>query len=407
MEIGMKNVILMTIDACRKDLFGWYGNESGLTPFMDSLEGKSIKFTNAQAIGPYTQASFPGILSSSYYLDFGFQEKCPRERVLVSEVIKKAGVITVGMNSNPYLSDYFGWNRGWDLFVDFMDQKVTPKFPFIRGDRINRKAKVWLKSYKMSKSDKPFFLWIHYMDMHEPYIPKRENIELVDSSVGLRSEDEMFDLFKNVLLKRDVSDTDKVALLKNLYLAKIKEIDKHVEQFFNILDDLDFLKNSTIIITTDHGDEFNDHGSLSHDSTMYSELIDEPLLIYDADREKPITSDTLVSNLDIPPTITHLLNAEPSEKWQGHSLLPLGDYSGSGCYGEAIEKKGHGESKEKKEVHYYREGEFKIIYRQSGDIWEMYDLGKDPKELNNIVDASPVSAEMKKKIEPRIKRASK
>jgi len=402
----MKNVILLTIDACRKDLFGWYGNKLGLTPFMDSLEGKSIKFTNAQAIGPYTQASFPGILSSSYYLDFGAQEKCPRERVLISEVLKKAGIITVGMNSNPYLSSYFGWNRGWDLFVDFMDQKVTPKFPFIKGDRVNRKAKVWLKSYKMSKSEKPLFLWLHYMDMHEPYIPKKENIEVMDSSAGL-GEDKMFDLFSNVLLKRDVSDTDKVRLLKNLYLAKIREIDNHVEQLFNILDDLGFLKDSTIIITTDHGDEFNDHGSLSHDSTMYAELIDEPLLIYEAGRDEPITSDMLVSNLDIPPTITHLLNVEPSGKWQGHSLLPLRDFPVRGCYGEAIEKKGHHESKEKKEVHYYREREFKIIYRESDDIWEMYDLGKDPKELNNIADDSPLAAEMKNKIEPRIRRASK
>ena len=69
----MKNVILLTLDATRKDVLGCYGNENNLTPFIDSLQDKSIKFTRGQSIGPYTQASFPGILTSSYYLEYGNQ----------------------------------------------------------------------------------------------------------------------------------------------------------------------------------------------------------------------------------------------------------------------------------------------------------------------------------------------
>ena len=65
----MKNVILLTIDTLRKDVMGLYGSTKGLTPFIDSIENKCIKFTKAQTIAPYTQASFPGILTSSYYFD--------------------------------------------------------------------------------------------------------------------------------------------------------------------------------------------------------------------------------------------------------------------------------------------------------------------------------------------------
>lgn len=67
----MKNVILMNLDARRKDGFGCYGSQAGLTPFIDSLLDKYIKFSQAQAIGPYTQASFPDILTSSYYMEYG------------------------------------------------------------------------------------------------------------------------------------------------------------------------------------------------------------------------------------------------------------------------------------------------------------------------------------------------
>ena len=131
---------------CRKDVFGCYGNNTELTPFLDSLESKSIKFTKAQAIGPYTQASFPGILTSSYYLEYGWQKRCPSQRVFISEVVKRAGIVTAGFHSNPYLCGFFGWNRGWDMFFDSMQEKVTPKVPFLKGDKINMKAEAWLSS---------------------------------------------------------------------------------------------------------------------------------------------------------------------------------------------------------------------------------------------------------------------
>ena len=108
----MKNVVLLTIDCCRKDVLGCYGSEARLTPFMDSLQEKCTIFTKTHAVGPYTQASFPGILASSYSLEYGWRQKRPKQQVLVSEVLSKGGVATAGFHSNPYLSDYFGWNRG-------------------------------------------------------------------------------------------------------------------------------------------------------------------------------------------------------------------------------------------------------------------------------------------------------
>ena len=210
----MKNAILLTIDTLRKDVLGCYGNEDRLTPFIYSLQDKCIRFTKAHSPGPYTQAAFPGILTSSYYLEYGRQKMLSEKRVLISEVLKKAGIATAGFHSNPYLSEYFGWNRGWDVFYDSMEDEVDDKVPYIKSGEINSKASAWLSSHTRGALEyKPFFLWVHYMDVHEPYVPERKYIDMVDPSINL-DEVEMFRLFKDVVLKRDVSDREVVEILK-------------------------------------------------------------------------------------------------------------------------------------------------------------------------------------------------
>ena len=399
----MKNVILLTIDTLRKDILGCYGNKDGLTPFIDSLQNKCIKFTNAQSTGPYTQASFPGILTSSSYLEYGRQKKCSPKRTLISEVLKKSGITTAAFHSNPYLCGYFGWNRGWDIFYDSMQDEVSDKIPYIKGNGINHKVDQWLSSYSKNNNYRPFFLWTHYMDVHEPYTPAKEYLNKVDPSINL-SEDEMLDLFKNIILKRDVSDKETVKLLRKLYDAGVCETDNYVKGFFSILERYNVLKDTAIIITTDHGDEFGEHGGLSHDGKMYSELISSPLLIYRYNRTQGEVCDNLVSNIDISPTILHLFGLESFEKFRGHSMLPLKNYPQNGVFGEAIGKTSSHEKETDKPIYFYQEDNLKIIYRENDQSWEMYNLNEDSQELNNLIKTSTKSKYMKKKLMPYINR---
>ena len=396
----MKNVILLTIDTLRKDVLGCYGNQNKLTPFIDSLQNKCIKFTNAQSTGPYTQASFPGLLTSSYYLEYGRQKKCSPKRTLISEVLKKSGITTAGFHSNPYLCGYFGWNRGWDIFYDSMQDEVNDKIPYIKGDGINHKVDQWLSSYIKDDHYRPFFLWTHYMDVHEPYIPAKEYLNKVDPLINL-SEDEMLNLFKEVILKRDVSNKETVKLLKKLYDAGVRETDDYVKNFFKILEKYGVLKDSVVIITTDHGDEFGEHNGLSHDGKMYSELIDSPLLTYYYNCTQEVC-DNLVSNIDIPPTMLYLFGLEPLEAFKGHSFLPLENYPQKGAFGEAIGKTSNQEKETDKPIYFYQENDLKIIYREDNQSWEMYNLNEDPQELNNLIDISAKSEDMKKKIMSQI-----
>ncbi|MFC1912329.1 sulfatase [Chloroflexota bacterium] len=401
----MKNVILLTIDALRKDVLGCYGNKKGLTPFIDSLQDKCTRFTKGQATGPYTQASFPGILTSSYYLEYGKPKGLAPERTLISEPLQKAGLTTAAFHSNPYMCEMLGWNRGWDVFYDSLKDEVDSRIPYIRGNIINAKVSDWLSSHVRDRKYESFFLWLHYMDIHEPYMPEKKYIDIIEPSLTV-SQDEMYNLFENTLLKRDASDPEKVTLLKKLYDIHVREVDTYVQEFFRALEKLGILNDSIIIITNDHGDEFGEHGGLSHDDKMYSELIDMPLLIYNPGKEKGEVCDNLVSSIDISPTIVHLFGIEPVADFEGHSLLPLENYLQKGVFGEAIDQLSQRGGDLEKDIYFYREGDLKIIYRANLDAWELYDLKKDLDELSNIVSISSQAEDLKSKLRPRARRWS-
>jgi arylsulfatase A-like enzyme len=284
-----------------------------------------------------------------------------------------------------------------------MQDEVSDKIPYIKGDGINHKVKQWLTSYTENDNYLPFFLWTHFMDVHEPYIPARKYLDRIDPSIDL-SEDAMLNLFKEVILKRDISDHKIVKLLKRLYNAGVCETDDYVKDFFNLLEKYGVLKDSIIIIATDHGDEFAEHGGLSHDGKMYSELIGSPLLICSYNHSQGEVYNSPVSNLDIPPTILHLFGLEPLNEFKGHSLLPLENYPQKGVFGEAINKLSSHEKETDKPIYFYQEDNLKIIYREIDQSWEMYDLNEDPQELNNLIKVSIKTEYMKKKLMPYINR---
>ncbi|MFC1498620.1 sulfatase [Verrucomicrobiota bacterium] len=401
----MKNVVLLTIDTLRKDVLGCYGNKDNLTPFLDSIKDKSTVFTKAHSVAPYTQASFPGILTSSYLFDYPLNRNLSPKRTLISEALRKKDIQTAGFHSNPYLCSFFGWNRGWNHYYDSMDDDVSDMCPYIDGETINKKADAWLSS-NTTGDYKPFFMWVHYMDVHEPYIPARKYVEKVDQSIN-KSDDELFKLFQDVLLKRDTSNPEIVELFRKLYHAHVCQVDEYTGMLIDVLKKNNVLEDTTVIITTDHGDEFGDHGSLSHDGKFFSELVNIPLVIYNHESANGQNIDTLVSGLDTSPTILDMFGLDPEENFQGQSLLPLENYPEKPCFGESVGKLSHKIKETDKPAYFCRDKDMKIMYREEDDKWEMYDLSEDPAEKNNIIDTSPQADEMKAKLKPRIKRETK
>jgi arylsulfatase A-like enzyme len=171
---------------------------------------------------------------------------------------------------------------------------------------------------------------------------------------------------------------------------------------YSLLESYGHLNDTVVIITADHGEEFSEHGGLSHDGKMCAELIDVPLLIYNPSLAQGLVCDSVVSTVDVSPTILHSFGLDPVPAFQGHSLLPFEEYPKNEAFGEAIDKHGPTERGASHGVFFYREGDLKVIYREKDDSWELYDLKKDPKELNNAVNESPQFEAMKAKLMPRI-----
>ena len=114
------NIILITVDSLRSDHLGFMGYEKDISPNLDNLAQESSVFNQAFAVGPVTPHSFPSILTSTYPLDFQGPKKIDRPRRVISEILKEHGFLTVAFHSNAYLSDFFGYNKGWDYFEDII-----------------------------------------------------------------------------------------------------------------------------------------------------------------------------------------------------------------------------------------------------------------------------------------------
>jgi len=405
------NVVLLTIDTLRQDAVGCYrrdGHEEdkSLTPFIDSVAAEAIRFTGMQAVGPYTQASFPGILTSSYYLDWGRQKMCPKERTLISEVALRAGLTTAGIHSNPYISAFFGWRRGWDYFYDSMEEEVTDEVPYVTGDVINRKVARWLEGHTAGGNSAPFFLWVHYMDVHEPYVPTEDYLARVDPTLSL-SPEAMMTLFRDVLLARKVDDREKVAQLRALYRAKVGQVDDYTKELVHLLQEAGVWEETSFILTSDHGDEFAEHGGLSHDGKFYRELVTVPCLIRAPHQTEAGVSDTVVSNLDLPPTICHVAGIPIPDTFQGRSLLPLDRYEAGPCFGEAMDKVGAHEAKDNVPTYYCQQGPCKVIYREREDRWDGYNLAEDPAEQEPRGMDTPAFEALQALLRPRLRRWEK
>lgn len=384
----MKNVILFTIDTLRRDVFGCYGNKEGLTPFFDSIKDNLMIFNNMYSVGPYTQAAFPGILASGYYMDFtkNPQPVLSPKRLLISEALKKNKIYTAGFHSNPYMSDFFGWKRGWNTFYDGLTGAVDEMYPYMRSFVINEKVESWMNGYLGEDDYEPFFLWMHYMDVHEPYVPEKDNVEKVEPSLASMTAEEMFALYKNTVIPRDVSDSSKVDTLQKLYKAHVYEVDQGARDLFELLKKNEILEDTIIIFTSDHGDEFNDHGGLSHDGKFFNELVRVPFMIFDTDIKETQYVDQIASNVDIPPTILKMFNLPNDPKFKGNPILPLDEYKTRGAFGEAIGKLTHQAKPSDKPAYYYTDGKYKITYREEDEKFELYDLVNDVNEKTNIFD---------------------
>lgn len=410
----VEGVLLVTVDALRADHCGFAGYDRGTTPFLDSLAVDSLVFESAFAVGPGTPSSFASLFSSRYPLEFGGYEGFSAGRPSLPEHLNRRAVTTLGIHSNPYLSRHYGYDRGFDRFEDSFDEADEPGLL----DRVKTEAGALLSrhetAYRLGRrlflaavdEEKPYvdaaettdrvlgalsgapdrsFCWAHYLDVHEPYRPPDEHLDRELPRERVEALNERVQADDPALSDGELAD------LEALYDGELRYVDAELERLFDALEERGRLEDTAVVITADHGEEFLDHGRLGHHPTLYDELVHVPLLVWlppDArgSFEVPATGSVSgqVSLLDVAPTVTDLLGVDPAPRFGGRSALRE---SGHPVVSEVSNPHGVLKVDERFRRRSVRTGGWKLIVGPEGE--ELYDLGSDPDELDDLRGERP------------------
>jgi arylsulfatase A-like enzyme len=413
-----ENVILITVDCLRADHLGCMGYPKRTTPYLDALAAQGIVFTHAYSVGPVTPVSFLSLFTSTYPLMYEGYTTISDQRTTLAEVLTEHGYHTAAFHSNPYLSRYYRYERGFKTFhdsINFGTRKKSKTVALIRkwksvfnalkrvhrtfkgkeqphatADEINTKALSWIQSC----TDK-FFVWVHYMDVHAPYIPPEAYLV---TPIKKREIDRLHETLFHT--PHNLSERE-VKTVVDLYDAEIRYVDHAIKRLLDCIGE-ERLRNTLVIITSDHGDEFGEHGEFLHGPKLYDELIHVPLIMWNPGLSQATITE-VVSLLDISPTILDFLNIKPPDGFQGDSLFPVTDIKRSGVISEVSHKKGHKVEFDPEERQIsYRTLRWKYIYRENG-LCELYDLENDPSETTNVIDQEGEKADgLRSQIEQHI-----
>lgn len=314
-----KNAILVMIDTLRADHVPPYGPTRVQAPVLGLIAERGTLFERFSAVEDWTKPSCATMLTGLYPNTHKAQTddvRLPASVRMVSEELKAAGWTTAAFIANGYVSDKFGFNRGWDQYTNFIrESKPT------RAENVFGRALEWIEQHK----DRPFYAYIHTIDPHVPYAPPEEFLKLYDDKpydgpiVPSKTHLQVEEIKKRTM---QVTDRDKERLVA-LYDGEISYHDGHLGSFLKRLDELGLLEETLVVVTSDHGEEFWDHDSVGHGHSIFQELVHVPFLLM----WKGVipTGRRVADNHDhtvIVPTIFEALGLPPPDYCEGRSVLP-------------------------------------------------------------------------------------
>lgn len=424
------NVILILLDSLRADHLSCYGYNKLTSPNLDEFARGSALFKSAFSASPSTVGSVPSILTGLYPSSHGtgvdgnvltFSSEIPA----LPQVLRENGYVTAGFNTNPYMVGKHGYGKGYNSYFDLFPLKgrkrLLDKFrdffgiaknnTYVCGKDVNKQVTKWLKG----AARPPFFMWIHYMDIHVPYFPREPFFSQFSSD---KSKDRIKS-FKNQFIQisaklfrnPDSITTDERQLIIDCYDSEIRYFDHNFKSLLALLRKRRLLEDTIVIVTSDHGEEFWEHGKWGHFMRLYDINTHVPLLIkYPALTSKGASISKQVRSIDIFPTILDLLNIKSRYSLPGISLLPYIKDENSAPEADVFSEGGGVQGVS---VNTYvdrlfsvRTNQWKFIKNITRNQNELYDLKNDLMELNNLADKPDVQ-EIIKELDSKIKKILK
>jgi arylsulfatase A-like enzyme len=396
------NVVLLIIDTLRADRLSAYGYARNRTPHIDALADDGLRYT-AFAQASWTRPSVATILTGLYPSSHGAVHKVdllPDRVETLAEIMAADGYATVGFPNNVNVSDSFNFQQGFaeyhylapDLF--FGATEAAAKLTFYSGLRMVRerflarrvnvhhyyqpaavvtdRTLAWLDGVRPNER---FFLYAHYMDPHDPYM-----VHPFDGEGYAR-------------VKYPNPPADLASRFSDLYDGEISYLDEHIGRLVAGLRSRGLYESTMVVLTSDHGVEFHEHGGWWHGTTLYDEQIAVPLIV------KPVGAVArgqvvpgLAASLDIAPTIVAATGASPSGQMQGQPLpfTAAVALDRTQVFSE--------EDFEGNVLQTVRTSDWKFMTANAGNPRglpesELYDVAGDPQEQQNLVATRGPQAE--------------
>ena len=367
------DIVVVILDAARAAHFGFAGYERDTTPHLDRLAAESLIFENAYSECPNTACSIPNLITGVPFLNVGTVFKgrqIPDELNTLAEYLKPLGYRTVGFSANPNNSVARNSHQGFDHFERLWGAHIQAK----------RARNVIAEQ----PADEPLYLQLHFLPPHQPYMPQSEFDLFTDPDyqgpvhpkVGLRRYTAGFATFTPADLEQ----------LMALYDGNLRMVDDAVSQVFDALKSAGRWDRSLILLTSDHGEAFGEHGDFQHNSTVFDEMLHVPFVLRLPGGVVPEGLDTRspVSLSDAVPSILSYLGETPRPEVWGLDLL-------SRRHGEAPSRLlFHRTSHNRRWLLAIRNERWKAITGRGVLSPALLDLESDPLESENIAALRPV-----------------
>jgi arylsulfatase A-like enzyme len=413
------NVLLIVMDTVRAQNLSVYGYHRKTTPNLERWAKTGVVFERAISTSPWTLPSHASMFTGRWphELSTDWEKALDGTHVTLAEALSAHGYITAGFVANTHYSGYeFGLDRG---FVHYEDYVVTPQEILISSslgrsiannnwvrrvlgyyDNITRKDAAAVNNHFLAwlgRTDyRPFFAFLNYFDAHEPYLPPHSFAGRFGPDLPRGNHHLIQDLRRSLRQDWFKRPAHEILTEIDMYDATINYIDHQLDRLFSELQKRGLLENTVIIVTSDHGEQFGEHGLFLHGNSLYQPLLHVPLIISFPARvpgNKRVAVP--VSLRDLPATVVEIIGIEKKKLFPGNSLAH--HWSGGSAYEGGTNNnvfagvrraswgedwyptvKGDMQSLTHNRYHYVKNGDGRE---------ELYDLERDPVEQNDLAQS--------------------
>ncbi len=391
------NVLLIVVDTLRADHLGCYGSPRATSPNLDALAARGVRFADATSTSSWTIPSVASYLTGRLPVTHGmldYDDLLDPALPYAPEALAERGYFTLGISGNPGVNARAGFSRGFEFWAEALEEERLA----IHGMR-SLPAAEDITDMAIDAMDQlgdvPFFLYLHYMDPHGPYVlpegaedrfaaPGYDGfVEPSLASIRIRVGDRNSAISSYFWGKVRPVDED-MERLRELYDAKVLYADHHIGRLLQHLQQSGRYEDTVVIVTADHGEALGQHGAIEHGEPPYQHQVHVPLLMDGPGLPEGQVVDDPVELLDLPAALVALAGApdEPGFVGDGNGLLPtaLGASVSSGDPSAIAVL-------HQQDARMVRVGSHKLLRTVDGD--QVFDLSTDPGEETDVAGRDP------------------